>query len=384
MSGVEDRANAGFVEPAEGEGHSRTALVTVEHDRQKFLGGSDVAAIFGVSPWKTTYQLWLDKTQPRSPTPDQNEARQKFFRRRKRQEPVVAEMLKEDYGIDVTRLSMDDNPNRYRDPVYPFMAAEVDFEFRMNEAIRRCFPARPEFAAIPDGTLCNGEIKTVHPFMAHEWGEQGTEDVPVHYEAQVVHGLGVAPGDRPAAIVAALIGIDILLAFPVMRNDVLIKAMREKAAHFWNFHVMGNVPPDPVNIDDVVRMYKHFNGKPVDLSPEAYDALQKLELIRSQAKQCELDQAEAEWRIARCVSVQWGVMLPMQAKPEERPDLPTVTENALLLMDGREVGSWNRQRGASLDQKRLKIEQPDIVRDFTRSYAYRVFRQIKPRGKKKS
>jgi predicted phage-related endonuclease len=48
-------------------------------DRSKFLGGSDVAAIFGVSPWKTPYDLFLDKTTPRSGEEDLNEERRKFF-----------------------------------------------------------------------------------------------------------------------------------------------------------------------------------------------------------------------------------------------------------------------------------------------------------------
>ncbi|WP_410960483.1 YqaJ viral recombinase family protein, partial [Salmonella sp. SAL4361] len=30
--------------------------------RKKGIGGSDVAAILGFSPYKSPYQLWLDKT----------------------------------------------------------------------------------------------------------------------------------------------------------------------------------------------------------------------------------------------------------------------------------------------------------------------------------
>ena len=33
-------------------------------DRSKRIGGSDIAAILGISPWKTAFQLWQDKTQP--------------------------------------------------------------------------------------------------------------------------------------------------------------------------------------------------------------------------------------------------------------------------------------------------------------------------------
>ncbi len=31
-------------------------------DRKKYIGGSDIASILGISPYKTSYQLWLEKT----------------------------------------------------------------------------------------------------------------------------------------------------------------------------------------------------------------------------------------------------------------------------------------------------------------------------------
>lgn len=344
-------------------------------DRQKFLGGSDVAAIFGVSPWKTPFELFLDKVTPSTGEPDLNEDRRKFFARRKRQEPVIAEMLQDEYGIEVTRLSLDENPNRYLDPDYPFLASEIDFEFLMTPAVRAHFPERPDFASIPDGTPLNGEIKTVHPFKASEWGEQGSEEVPVHYAAQVMHGLGVTR--RPAAIVAALFGLDILLCFPIMRDEETIAAMREAAVKFWHEHVLANAPPDPVNVDDVKTMYAGFAGKPVPLSTEAFDALLAIEELRTRAAQVKRDMEEAEWRVARCVAFNWGSNIELDAKG--RP-VTKETENAALIYDGRQVGSWSRQRGEFLDQKRLAAEKPDIVAAYRVEHHYRVFRLKKPKG----
>lgn len=350
------------------------APAQIQADRTKFLGGSDVAAIFGVSPWRTPMQLWEDKIAPRVDDPVIDPDREKFFRRRKRQEPVIAEMLAEEYGIEVTRLSLDSDPNRYLDPEHPFLAAEVDFEFLMSPAVRSAFPDRPELAAIPDGTLLNGEIKTVHPFKSHEWGEQGSEDVPIHYAAQVMHGLGVTK--RPAAIVAALFGLDTLLCFPVMADQETIQAMREKAVAFWTQHVIAKVPPAPVNVDDVKRMYAGFRGTPVQLSQEAFEALQGLDELRVRARQLEQDRHEFEWRIANSVAFNWGV-LPLDV--DGAPDVPK-TENAALLYDGRQVGSWNRQRGTYLDQKQLAKDKPEVISAYTREHHFRVFRLKK--GKK--
>jgi putative phage-type endonuclease len=347
-------------------------------DRQKFLGGSDVAAIFGVSPWRTPLDLYLDKITPRAEQPKIDPEKKKFFARRKRQEPVVAEMLADEYGIVVTRLSLDDNPNRYIDEEHPFLAAEIDFEFLMSPEVREHFPDRPDFAAISDGTLLNGEIKTVHPFKASEWGEEGSEEVPIHYAAQGMHGLGVTR--RPAVLIAALFGLDKLVCFPVMRDEETIAAMRKKAIAFWTENVLKRVPPDPVNIDDVTRMYAGMKGRPVNLSDEAHTALVDLGILRSRERQFEIDQAELEWRVARCVAFAWGIEIVPDDKNEP---LIASEENAVLMYGGRQVGSWNRQRGSFLDQKRLAAEKPEIVSAYKVEHRFRVMR-LKKSTKEKS
>jgi putative phage-type endonuclease len=347
--------------------------VPAGHDRRKVMGGSDVAAVFGVSPWLTPLGLYEKKTNP-FPDEDITPEKRKFFSRRKRQEPVIAEMLADEYGIVVTRLSLDEDPNRYVDPEYPFMVAEVDFEFLMSPEVRDHFPDREDFAAIPDGTLLNGEIKTVHPFKASEWGEQGSEEVPIHYSAQIMHGLGVT--GKPAALVAALFGLDILLCFPVMRDEETIAAMREKVITFWTQNVLAGVPPEPVNVDDVKRMYSKFNGKPAELSDEAFEALIGIDTVRARKRQADLDLEELEWRVARSIAQAWGVPLA----DGDKPNLP-VKDNALLMHMGMQVGSWNRQSRSGIDVKRLREERPEIASAYATSSQFRVFRLKKEKQK---
>jgi len=33
-------------------------------DRRHYIGGSDIAAVLGISPWMTPYLLWEQKTDP--------------------------------------------------------------------------------------------------------------------------------------------------------------------------------------------------------------------------------------------------------------------------------------------------------------------------------
>ncbi len=338
-------------------------------DRRRYIGGSDIAAVLGLSPWATPLQLYERKIATEPPPPVEP-AKQRFFNRRKKQEAFIASMLEEEYGLIVERLSMDDNPNRYLDAEFDFMAAEIDFEWRMTPAVRAHFEERAEdFGQIPDGTLCNGEIKTVHPFKATEWGEQGSEEVPTHYAAQVMFGLGVTP-ERPAALTVALFGLDTLMAFPVMRDEETIAALRKAAFDFWVKNVLARVPPEPHNMEELKRVYTGHLGVPVELSDKQYDLFQRMMDASKQVNKWEKDIEAAKFHLALDVAKQYDLPLDADGKP-----IANAGDNALLYYRGAVVGTWKRQRGQYLDQKRIRAEHTQIVEGYDVEHFFRVFRK---------
>lgn len=346
-------------------------------DRASYIGGPDAAAVMNVSPYRTAVDCFFSKVDPQ---PEEiSEAKRKFFRRRKHQEPIIAAMLEEEYGIVVTRLSIDEHPNRYQDVEFPFLAAEIDFEFRMSPSVRLRFPERPDFCTIPDGTLLAGEIKTVHPFSASEWGEQGSEEVPTHYAAQVMHGLGITR--RPAALVVALFGLDTLMAFPVMADQETIDLMRAECVKFWTQHVETRVPPDPVNLDDIKRLYTWKGSRPCYLTNEVHAALVKLQQCRDTMRTLEGDKAYLELIIAQHIANAWGKPL---VADDGKLEVEGDEGEALLYLGDTQVGSWRRQRGTYLDQKRLAEHKPEIVAAYTVEHHYRVMRLTKPKAPGKS
>jgi len=346
-------------------------------DRRTYIGGSDAAAIFGVSKWTTPIDLWLKKIARQPDAENLTAEKKKFFRRRKEQEPFIANMMKEEYGMDITRLSLDDNPNRYIDAEHDFLAAEIDFEFVMTESVRLAFPERPDFAAIPLGTLLNGEIKTVHPFSAGDWGEHGSEEVPIYYAAQVMHGLGVTR--RPAAVVAALFGLDNLLCFPVMADPELIEPMRAECVRFWNEYVIKRVPPPMVELADFAKLYTRFEGKPVEINDDVQALLDTIVAARREAKLAEERKTEAEFGLAAFLAAQWGVPL---IDDDGKLEVAS-TDNAIFTRDGVPVFTYARTRGAHLDQRRLREEKPEITAAYTNEHFYRALRAAKkPKGSK--
>lgn len=324
-----------------------------EVDRTHFLGGSDIAAVMGLSPWMTPLQLYEKKIAARpAPEPD-DPARKKVLSRGHRWEPVALDMLLDALEErDGTRprlivASTREHQNRYIDKEYDFLAAEIDAEIEIG------------------GEHVNVELKTVHPFKAHEWGEEGTEEVPIHYAAQCMHGLGITGRDR--CIVGALFGADIMVPFELPRDDETIAGMRSKAVDFWVNHVLARVPPEPSNMDDIMRLFAKHNGRPVEAPPEIVEAVRNLAQLRLNQKAMDLEEEQLQFQIASYVCAQWGLW----------EDEAATADNAILTFGGEPIATWKKQRGQSLDQKRLKKEHPEIVSAYQREYWFRVMRPNK-------
>ena len=211
------------------------APIATAPDRTKFLGGSDIAAILGISPWKTAIDLWIDKTTP--PKEDGHNWRAKA--RGTRLEPYILDMIREEHGVHVVARN-----ERYTDADVPYFAAEIDAETDDE----------------------NIEIKTVHPFKSKEWGDLQTDQLPLHYVAQVQWGMGIRRKER--CRVFALIGDD-LRPYVVDRDEETIAAMREKAAEFWTRYVLAKLRPpidyaDSKTLDTLRRLYPGTDGSTVE------------------------------------------------------------------------------------------------------------------------
>lgn len=216
-------------------------VIVTAPDRTKFIGGSDVAAILGVSPWRNIVDLWLDKIKPTS----ENGRNAAALHRGTRLEPYILDMIRNEHGLDIVAHN-----ERYIDTEFNFLACEIDFEYIDKET----------------GQVENGEIKTVHPFKAKEWGAELTDELPLPYIAQAQHNLGIK--HRQRCKVFALIGDD-LKPYTVERDDELIKVMRERSVEFWTKYVIPQIKPpmdyDHKNVlDTLKRLYPGTDGTIID------------------------------------------------------------------------------------------------------------------------
>lgn len=183
-----------------------------------------MAAILGLSPWKTPYQLYLEKTA--EAPPESNDSGVK--RRGRRLEPVIVDWMREDYGLKIVSHNA-----RYADKEFPFLSCEIDFEHDEME----------------NGVVVteNAEVKTVHPSHAKDWGDEWSDEIPLYYTAQAAFGQMIT--ERESTLFAVLIGADDLRAYRVKRDDELIATLRQKAIQFWEL-VERRTPPPIISLQD--------------------------------------------------------------------------------------------------------------------------------------
>ena len=304
------------------------AVVQIEPDRTKFIGGCDAAGILGVSRWKTPFQLYQEKIG--AFIEESNPARDKVLNRGKRWEPVVVEMLLDELTSRGHEVEVIARNARYQDPEFPFLACEIDLELRI------------------DGEEVNGEMKTVHPFAAKDWGEEGTDEIPIYYVAQGMHGLMIKP--RRRVIVTALIGADDLRIHELVRDDELIAAIRQKEIAFWQ-RIQDRNPPEPTDAEDVKWLY----AKDAGTVAEADDALALLcQQLKDKKSKCKDLENEIE-SLATALKVRMG-------------------DAATLLYRNSMLATWKTQSSSRIDIKALEVVHPEIATAFRKTSESRVLR----------
>ena len=177
--------------------------------RRKSIGGSDAAAIVGLSKWGSPFSIWAEKTG-RLPEKEDTEA----MRQGRDLEDYVARRWMEQTGKKVRR----ENAMLYN-PAYPFAHADVD---RMVV-----------------GESAGLECKTTATLNLRQF--RGVE-FPEQFYVQCVHYLAVTGADR--WYLAVLVFGRGFFTFTLERDQEEIDALMLAEEAFWQ-HVERDEPPEP-------------------------------------------------------------------------------------------------------------------------------------------
>lgn len=287
-------------------------------ERRKGIGGSDAAAVAGLSRYRTPIQVYMEKLGLIEP-PEENEA----MYWGKKLEDLVAEEFSLRTGLKVRRKNA-----ILRHPEHSWMLANVD----------RVIAGRQE------GLEC----KTTSAYKAGEWDG---DDIPWEYAIQCYHYMAVT--GYSAWWIAVLIGGNRFVYKRIERDEEIIANLIKIESDFWHNHVLKKIPPDPdgskASTELVKQLYPDSNGLEVDLPSAVERWIQQYE------------QAAEEEKLA------------IERKEE-------AANNIKMLLGEYEVGrykdwriTWRSISSTRLDTKRLKAEMPDVYAKYTSQTTSRRF-----------
>ena len=227
---------------------------TQKEARKKGLGATDCAAVMGLSPYRTPYELWMIKTGRMEEEPILEDDR---LRLRHAHEETIAREYAFQNKVKLKRV----NATLYHSRL-PFMLCHLDRIIVGQRKIVEC--------------------KSSSGFLRAIWGDTGSDEAPLHYLLQVQHQLAVSEYDD--ADLAALIDIDDYRIFPMPRNDKVIQKIEDACEKFWVEHVLADMPPAPTNRSDLKLMYPINNGNFIDATPDILNYIDKVNAVKISEK----------------------------------------------------------------------------------------------------
>ena len=182
--------------------------------RKHSIGGSDASVVMGLNPWKSSLQLWLEKTGA-----------------------VEAEDLSENesvyFGNVLEAVVADEFQKRH--PEFLVVNDDLEITHKYCDYITGTIDRWVERA---DGTRVGLEIKTASAYKTDEWNG---DNIPTHYLAQVQHYMAITGCEE--WWVACLIGGQKYVERLVLRDDAFISLMLDAERSFWD-RVCNVIPPD--------------------------------------------------------------------------------------------------------------------------------------------
>ena len=315
--------------------------------RRKGIGGSDVAAALGLSPYRTMRELYYDKIG--AVPVEAGEDKSITFQIGHLLENVVAQIFAKKTGLSVYR-----DQTMYQHPLYPFMLADVD-----------------RFIHMPDGTTAILECKTAHYDTQYLWANDA---VPRHYEMQVRHYMSVMNID--VAYIACL--------FSNSEKDFVWRKIERDLDEeentimllqdFWTRYVCNRVEP-PLNEkpDMVLDVLRRFYG-PADTSAPSVSLASSFAPTLEQLLVMKAEKSDLDSRVRK---------LDAQIKAAYAPIAELMGPACRATCVDRGVTynvTFNAQcrEGISKDKlSALKAQHSDIYDEFIETTEWRTFKLTK-------
>lgn len=238
--------------------------------RRTRICSTDVAQILGVSPYGSPMSVYLEKTGRSTPEPQKS-----WQTAGHRMERAILEWYADEQQV---RLGFHDPHEIQVTPERPLFGATLD-AFRFDDVKNPV------------------DAKNYRIYDPRQWGEPGTDQMPVYLAAQLVIQMVVLPGALFADLAALFSGQDFMM-FRLHRDPALEKDILDRCEHWWAEHIVKDEPPAVDGSDDYTKYlsdrFRKFTEDDVLAEGDALEALQQSHRIRQELKVLVEEQAAAD------------------------------------------------------------------------------------------
>lgn len=293
-----------------------------KESRQKRIGSSDMAAILGLDPRRTPYDVWLEKTG-------------KLL-----EQPVNDAMLAGTY---------------FEDGVLDYASRElgkiVRNQFRVAKDIGAPLGSNIDALLVETGEPIEAKTAGLFGPLHETWGAEYTDEVPHRVVIQAHSHIICTDKDR--CFVPAFLGGRGFVMFLVPKNEVIVDVIRETANKFWNNHVLTDIPPDSTL--PTAQIIKRIRRQPESVVPIDYACVKAWQ-----------DASAAEKAAKEEKELRQAEMLAALGQAEAGE-----CDEGLL--------TYFEHTRTNLDAKGLKAAYPEIFAEFSNTSKFRKvhFRQSK-------
>lgn len=301
--------------------------------RTRGIGGSDIGAICGVSPFTSARQIYLNKTGQFTESMKPGAAAQERMHFGHLLEPIVAdEFARRELVGEYSNLKLITVGATLQHKDYPWALANID-RLIINEA------------GEPWGIL---ECKTTSEYMNEEW-ESG--EILQSYVYQLNWYLWILGLER--GCFACLVGGNKFYTYTVFRNDELInEVMLPAAKKFWNENVLALKEPEMQSVD-------------TEFANQTYaDVVKNSELVMEDDTANDL--AETVFNCKMQIKELTSIMEEAQNKLKDR-----LKENEIGYTKDYTI-KWSPRSQKRVDSDKLKKEYPEVYQEVLKTISFRA------------
>ena len=293
-------------------------------ERTKYLGGSDIGAILGLSKYRSAVDVWLEKTGKN--IDDQTSLPLRFGQ-------FVEDFVAREYQL-ATGEELAIHEAAITHPEYDYLQGHID-----RFVLEKDRPLIDNQGQIQATRIL--ECKTAHPFTQSDWGEVGTDQVPMNYLVQCLWYMMLTQIEKTD--LAVLFGNADFRIYTISRDSELEQMLLERAVHFWNHYVGKDLPPPATSECDYKNLFREsIPSKVIEATKDTSEMIQQLTNIN-----CQIEQYETQ-----ISDIKQHIMAQMQ-------------DAEVLTWHGKTLATWKAPKPSlRVDTKKLAKEHPDIVHQY--------------------